>query len=85
MQLFRLNMNLGKHRKTAHPSLMLSCPRPGTADFIFHLAQKEAGPAPAGSVKEPAECHVCRAHFCAGLNDPGPVVKRLSFIRYQRP
>lgn len=71
MQLFRLNMNLGKGRKTTNPSLMLSFPRPGIAEISFSIwHKKEPGTAPAGSVKGPAACPVCRAHFWAGLNDP---------------
>lgn len=60
-------------------SPMLSFPRTD-ADLIFHLAQEEPGPAPAGSFKEHSKCYVRRAHFCSELDDPGPAVKRLSFI-----
>lgn len=40
MQLFRLNTNLGKGRKTADPSLMLSFPRPRIAEISFSIWHK---------------------------------------------
>lgn len=40
MQLFRLNMNLGKGRKITNPSLMLSFPRPGIAEISFSIWHK---------------------------------------------